>query len=552
MTASAVSTYPTSQDNPTAPNQYDYLDDLNVEHDLLHDWVQDAIKKIEARVGYGPGGLSADVTSVDYIMRHHTHQGTDNSAVPLVLKARSSAGGTSVDVSDSTNSSLRVKHPTSGKLRFDADAGNVMAWSFADAEKMSLTAAGGLSAVGTDHYFGSYAFGLGTSVSRLRVHTDSASAQFIAEGDGADRHLYLIPKGGGTVRVNNGTSDVFAVSNAGIVQAINADHYFGPYAFASGTNVSRLHLSFDTGAVYLSAEGDGADRSMIYSTKGIGGHQWYAGANNIASLSAALFRAVAPDSYFGSYAFTTGTGVSRLRINSNATQMILAAEGDTTARDLVFRKSGAGQFYFQDQAGVTEVAISGGNITAKGSDLLIGVAALGAVGTRLRLTASGTTNTTIAAEGDATSANVQITYNTKGVGSHIWQVGATTEMTLDSNGSIMARGNTHGFGRGVFGTGVYWNFFEDTTNLFMAAQSNTTNVSLVIRPKGTGTILLQNGAGTINYMNIQTADSGITSGLTAITTLRFHNGTAITQGAVTVGAADSGGVGFRVLRVPNS
>ena len=43
----------------------------------------------------------------------------------------------------------------------------------------------------------------------------------------------------------------------------------------------------------------------------------------------------------------------------------------------------------------------------------------------------------------------------------------------------------------------------------------------------------------------------IPSGSTGIASLRYHNGSGVVTGDVTVGAADSGGVGWRVLRVPN-
>ena len=46
-------------------------------------------------------------------------------------------------------------------------------------------------------------------------------------------------------------------------------------------------------------------------------------------------------------------------------------------------------------------------------------------------------------------------------------------------------------------------------------------------------------------------DLAVAAQETSIALLRYHNGAAVTTGRVTVGAADSGGAGFRVLRVPN-
>jgi len=77
MPASPTATFPAAIDSPQAPSQFDSLATDGVEHDFVHDWAMDAIKKIEQKLGITS---SPDVTSVDYVLKNHQHQGTDRSA----------------------------------------------------------------------------------------------------------------------------------------------------------------------------------------------------------------------------------------------------------------------------------------------------------------------------------------------------------------------------------------------------------------------------------------------------------------------------------------
>jgi hypothetical protein len=78
---------------------------------------------------------------------------------------------------------------------------------------------------------------------------------------------------------------------------------------------------------------------------------------------------------------------------------------------------------------------------------------------------------------------------------------------------------------------------------------------IILEDSGNTIIELDNSAGIFRVFKagvvlfqVASADPGVDA--TAITTLRINNG-AVTNAAVTLGADDSGGVGFKLLRVPN-
>ena len=80
----------------------------------------------------------------------------------------------------------------------------------------------------------------------------------------------------------------------------------------------------------------------------------------------------------------------------------------------------------------------------------------------------------------------------------------------------------------------------------MFVQGSDANINFTINAKGTGGINLQTGAGTA----LAVSGNTLTSGQTPMFLL-YHNGTSVVQQRVTVGAANSGGAGFKQLIVPN-
>lgn len=82
----------------------------------------------------------------------------------------------------------------------------------------------------------------------------------------------------------------------------------------------------------------------------------------------------------------------------------------------------------------------------------------------------------------------------------------------------------------------------------MAVVGAGTNIGYFETMKGTGNRGFKSQAGAATNMELLGADPG--SGTTVIY-VRYHNGVSVTYQNVSLGAADSGGAGFKVLRVPN-
>lgn len=78
------------------------------------------------------------------------------------------------------------------------------------------------------------------------------------------------------------------------------------------------------------------------------------------------------------------------------------------------------------------------------------------------------------------------------------------------------------------------------------AAGSDTNITIKVKSKGTGNVAL--ASPTRDLLTMLGADPS--SGTTSMY-LTYHNGASITHQNVTVGAADSGGAGYKLLRVPN-
>lgn len=130
---------------------------------------------------------------------------------------------------------------------------------------------------------------------------------------------------------------------------------------------------------------------------------------------------------------------------------------------------------------------------------------------------------------------------------------------LDSASSPIWRiagGMTQGIGAGNFGAGAlgaasgYINLTETGNDALVAAQHGTLdNASLVLMPKGTGMIQILDGSG--SQLLQVFARAAVANSSTALKLFWIDNTSAFRYDSVTVGAANSGGAGKRVLLVPN-
>lgn len=91
------SVYPTSLDVINDPTSTNSLSDTGFEHDIQHDFANDAIRALESKLGINGSVLSS---TIDYILHNHAHSGTDGT-VPLSATAFTSvsvvASGPSVN-----------------------------------------------------------------------------------------------------------------------------------------------------------------------------------------------------------------------------------------------------------------------------------------------------------------------------------------------------------------------------------------------------------------------------------------------------------------------
>jgi hypothetical protein len=128
--------------------------------------------------------------------------------------------------------------------------------------------------------------------------------------------------------------------------------------------------------------------------------------------------------------------------------------------------------------------------------------------------------------------------------------------TWDLGSSSLKWGNLHLSGTvsvstagSVFGTpaGNYVSPTNTNTNLLLYNNSSTNYAGFGVDAAGNAYAVTGTSAPSTKMV---WAAAEPTSGETVLL-VRYHNGTAVSLSRVTVGAADSGGTGFKVLRVPN-
>lgn len=129
---------------------------------------------------------------------------------------------------------------------------------------------------------------------------------------------------------------------------------------------------------------------------------------------------------------------------------------------------------------------------------------------------------------------------------YIWESGtvagsAILGIRFGSDGITLRSGSTPSLRVGTAASQVNYLAISPSAtggNLSIIAEGSDTNINVIARPKGSNSLLLQGGDATTRVLVSTAALQVRTSDMAAL-------------GSVTVGAADSGGAGFRVLRVPN-
>lgn len=127
--------------------------------------------------------------------------------------------------------------------------------------------------------------------------------------------------------------------------------------------------------------------------------------------------------------------------------------------------------------------------------------------------------------------------------------------TRTATGALKSLGSLSAFGAGAAGGAGTLPYVRagdggDTSNAFVQAYagSGLATVGLKLSGKGLGTTTITNES---NGNVLAQFDPAALSSGQAILLLRYHNGSTETVQRVTLGAADSGAAGFKLLRVPN-
>lgn len=135
-------------------------------------------------------------------------------------------------------------------------------------KKFQLDSGGGFLAVGQDHYLGVNS--LGAAGSRLRFSAGAdANAYIIAEGSAADVHFRQRIKGAGIFSYENEAGTVRATLDASsCFNAGGTNSKFGTGALGAAGTFMRVGDQGDANAVYLIADGSGANVGLVIRSKG--------------------------------------------------------------------------------------------------------------------------------------------------------------------------------------------------------------------------------------------------------------------------------------------
>jgi hypothetical protein len=194
---------------------------------------------------------------------------------------------------------------------------------------------------------------------------------------------------------------------------------------------------------------------------------------------------------------------------------------------------------------------SAGNLNAASKNLSItgpnngfGTGAAGGAGTYLRIGDQGDAATAfVIAAG--TPANVGMVFRTKGTSQFQFQAEAGTPWVTVSSTGIKSGMTDNRFGEGAFGTGTYVQVYGDSTTGVITMGGTPTDISLVIMPKGSGALRIEGPTGSQWALFDREGDD-----LAALeTALSVRHVNVLKR--VFVGAVDSGGAGYRYLRVVN-
>lgn len=187
-----------------------------------------------------------------------------------------------------------------------------------------------------------------------------------------------------------------------------------------------------------------------------------------------------------------------------------------------------------DEETITFTGVSSNNLTG---------VTRGAAGTTAQSHASGASLDHTSSVTDFDEANAHIADTTLDHHTHY----ARTDGTRNFTGAITVVGEANKFGVGAGGAaGTYVEVDGTATETFVQAKGTPANIPLIVRAKGTSDVVVQTSGG-VELARVITASVVNSTSFT----LAIDTGAGYTLKRVEIGAGDSGGAGFRMLRVTN-
>lgn len=339
MVAPRTTTYPTGFDSIVDPVAADTLATPQVEHDNLHAWTRSAILALETKLGLNN---SVNISSVDYVLKNHTHQGTDGSQ-----------SFSQVVIKNSSTPLVALKSWVGSEAneRFSMTAAAIMKWGPGITPPdvtLSRSLAGRLGVDGSFQVMNTVA----GNVALVTQGATGQSTNLFAARDDTGTNVFTISAVGALRAFSTSTFDGLAKFDPG--SAVTAA-YFGDTSQAPGGVIGILPYPGNRGIVIRQPatspssliQGQASDGTVIYQIN-----------------SSAGVQATADSSYFGGYALTTGTGVVRARVYTVATGNAgvgIIAESDVTIADVdaLLRPKGAGAARLQSNTGTYYWAFTG-------------------------------------------------------------------------------------------------------------------------------------------------------------------------------------------------
>lgn len=348
MVAPSTTAFPTGLDTAVVnPVGGDFLSNNNVEHDLLHDILMDAVRAIELKVGITS---SPDTGSLDYKMAHHQHLATDGSAKLAAIELNPALSTDYVFGSTVASESFK-RFRIRGDGRHEWGPGSGATDTFLDRTGVGvLTLTGGLTITGALGLSAPLPIASGGTGSATKNFVDLTTAQTVAGVKTfSSAPVFSAPLAIASGGTGSATQNFVDLTNsqtiAGVKTFSSAPVFSVPLAVGSGGTGSATQNFVDLSTAQASIGGAKTFTALLKGTAGIdvqgspsgytGGELRFplttSGASSALSTMATGSPAMAFDhratSNTGSWTWNNGTGAATNRMALSSVGVLTVAGG---------------------------------------------------------------------------------------------------------------------------------------------------------------------------------------------------------------------------------